>query len=471
MAERFDLVVIGGGPGGYVAAIRSAQLGRSVALVEKRATLGGTCLNVGCIPSKALLDSSEIYAQAKHQLARHGVQVGDVKLDLATMLARKDAVVKSLTQGLAGLMRKNKITVFTGSGRLAEARQGETLRVLVKGAAKEDILEANKVLLAAGSEPVTLPSLSFDGAHIVSSTEALSFERVPQHLIVVGAGYIGLELGSVWARLGAKVTVVEFLPRILPLSDGEIAELLHKSLLKQGLTFHLETRVTGAGTQGGEVVVHANCKGRDLEFKGDRVLVAIGRRPCTTGLGLQEVGVQLEEKTGKIVVGEHFETNVPGIYAIGDLIHGPMLAHKAEEDGMAFAEHLAGMKSHVNHDTVPSVIYTHPEVASVGPTEEEIKSSGKAYKVGRFPFMASARARTMDETEGLVKVIADAQTDRLLAVHIMGPKASELIAEAVTVMEFAGSAEDIARTCHAHPTLSEAVKEAALGVDKRTIHL
>jgi dihydrolipoamide dehydrogenase len=470
MAERYDVVVIGGGPGGYVAAIRAAQLGKSVALVEKRATLGGTCLNVGCIPSKALLDSSEVYAQAKHHLARHGVQVGDVTLDLAAMLARKDGVVKGLTQGVAHLMRKNKITVYTGAGKLAP-REGDGHRVHVKGASKEDVLEAPAVLLATGSEPITLPSLPFDGTHVVGSTEALAFDRVPAHLIVVGAGYIGLELGSVWSRLGSKVTVVEFLPRILPLSDGEIAEQLQKALTKQGLTFHLETRVTRAGTQGGEVVVHGSSKGRDLEFRGDKVLVAIGRRPYTTGLGLREAGVQLDEKTGKVQVGDDFETNVPGIYAIGDLIEGPMLAHKAEEDGIAFAEQLAGMKTHVNYDAVPSVIYTHPEVASVGPTEEQVKSSGQAYKVGRFPFSANPRARVMDEPEGLVKVIADAETDRLLAVHIMAAKASEMIAEAVAVLEFGGSAEDIARTCHAHPTLTEAVKEAALGVEKRAIHL
>jgi dihydrolipoamide dehydrogenase len=470
MADRYDLIVIGGGPGGYVAAIRSAQLGQSVALVEKRPTLGGTCLNVGCIPSKALLDSSEIYHQAKTSFAKHGVKVGDVKLDLAAMLARKDGVVKGLTTGLASLMKKNKIAVFTGAGKLAGPRQGDVFRVAVKGQ-KEDILEAKTVLLAAGSEPVSLPSLPFDGTHVVSSTEALSFDRVPQHLLVVGAGYIGLELGSVWARLGAKVTVVEFLPRVLPLSDGEIAELMQKSLTKQGLAFHLDTRVTGAAVKGGEVTLQATSKGKDVEFKGDRVLVAVGRRPYTAGLGLQEVGVRLEEKTGKVPVDDDFQTNVPGVYAIGDLIDGPMLAHKAEEDGVAFAERRSGLKTHVNYDLVPSVIYTHPEVASVGPTEEQVKSSGRAYKVGRFPFAASPRARTMDESEGLVKLIADAATDRLLAAHIMGPKASELIGEAVAVMEFGGSAEDVARTCHAHPTLSEAVKEAALAVDRRAIHI
>ncbi|MFO0845140.1 MAG: dihydrolipoyl dehydrogenase [Gemmataceae bacterium] len=392
MAERFDLVVIGGGPGGYVAAIRSAQLGKSVALVEKRATLGGTCLNVGCIPSKALLDSSELYHQAKGSLAKHGVKVGDVQLDLAAMLARKDGVVKGLTGGVASLMKKNKVAVFAGAGKVGGPRQGDVFRVAVKGS-KEDILEAKTVLLASGSEPVSLPSLPFDGTHIVSSTEALSFDKVPQHLLVVGGGYIGLELGSVWARLGAKVTVVEFLPRILPISDGEIAELMQKSLTKQGLTFHLDTRVTGAAVKGGEVVLQANGKGRDVEFKGDRVLVAVGRRPYTAGLGLQELGVRLEEKTGKVVVDDDFQTNVAGVYAIGDLIHGPMLAHKAEEDGVAFAERQAGLKTHVNYDLVPSVIYTHPEVASVGPTEEQVKSSGREYKVGRFCSWPTPRGR------------------------------------------------------------------------------
>jgi dihydrolipoamide dehydrogenase len=471
MAERFDVVVIGAGPGGYVAAIRSAQLGKKVACIDKRGALGGTCLNIGCIPSKALLDSSELYAQARTHFARHGIQVGDVKLDLAALMARKDRVVKGLTDGVAGLFKKNKITPLTGTARLAGPPDGETLRVEVKGPDGEQTLECGAVLLATGSEPVSLPSLPFDGRNVVSSTEALAFARVPQHLIVVGAGYIGLELGSVWSRLGAKVTVVEFLPRILPLSDAEVAEALHKSLVKQGLTFHLDTKVTGAGTQAGQVVVNANSKGNDVLFQGDKVLVAVGRRPYTTGLGLGEAGVHVEEKTGKVPVDEDFETNVPGIYAIGDLIEGPMLAHKAEDDGIAFAERLAGMKTHVDYNTVPSVIYTWPEVASVGPTEEELKKRGREYRVGKFPFMANGRARAMDEIEGFVKVLADAETDRVLAVHIFGPRASDMIAEAVTVMEFAGSAEDISRICHAHPTLSEAVREAALAVERRAIHI
>jgi dihydrolipoamide dehydrogenase len=466
MAERFDLVVIGSGPGGYVAAIRAAQLGMKVACIEKRATLGGTCLNVGCIPSKALLESSELYVQARDHFARHGIQTGQLGFDLKTMHGRKDQVVKANTEGIVFLFKKNKITRFTGTGRLTGPGS-----VAVKGTSGEEtILECQHVLLATGSEPVSLPALPFDGKHIVSSTEALTFAKVPQHLIVVGAGYIGLELGSIWNRLGSKVTVVEFLPRILPLTDSEIADLLFKSLTKQGLAFHLDTKVTGASTQGGQVIVNATSKGQEVLFQGDRVLVAAGRRPFTTGLGLKEVGVEVEVRSGRIPVNENFQTNVAGIYAIGDLITGPMLAHKAEDDGVACVERIAGMKTHVNYDTVPSVIYTWPEVGSVGQTEEQVKQSGREYRVGRFKFSANPRARTMDETEGIVKIIANAKTDRVLGVHIFGPRASDLIAEAVSVMEFSGSAEDIARTCHAHPTLSEAVREAALDVDRRAIH-
>jgi dihydrolipoamide dehydrogenase len=466
MPERFDLVVIGAGPGGYVAAIRAAQLGMQVACVEKRATLGGTCLNVGCIPSKALLDSSEWYAQARSKFARHGIEFSDLRLDLKALLARKDGVVKGLTDGVAFLFKKNKIAWVQGAGRLAGAG-----KVLVKGAGAETrMLETKAILLATGSEAVSLPSLPFDGSAIVSSTEALAFDKVPAHLIVVGAGYIGLELGSVWSRLGSKVTVVEFLPRILPLTDTEIAELLHKSLAKQGMTFHLDTKVTGASTQGGRVIVNATSKGQDHLFQGDKVLVAVGRRPYTTGLGLEEAGVTVSEKGGRMAVDENFQTNVPGIYAIGDLIDGPMLAHKAEDEGVAFAERLAGSKTVVNHLTIPSVIYTWPEVASVGLTEDQVREKGGEYRVGKFPFANNGRARCMDEMEGLVKILADARTDRVLGVHIIGPRASDLIAEAVTVMEFAGSAEDIARICHAHPTLSEAVREAALAVDRRALH-
>jgi len=464
MTERYDVVVIGAGPGGYVAAIRAAQLGMKAAVVEKRDRLGGTCLNVGCIPSKALLDSSELFAQAKHHFAQHGIQVGQVSLNLPAMLERKNKVVEGLTEGVAGLMKKHKIATHQGTGRLT----GPGRVTLAENTSLT--LEAQAICLATGSEPISLPALPLDGRNIVSSTEALTFEKVPQHMIVVGAGYIGLELGSVWSRLGAKVTVVEFLPRILPLGDAEIAELLQRSLVKQGLVFALDTRVNAASTQGGQIVVNATSKGKDVLFQGDKVLVAVGRKPFTRGLGLQELGVQIDDKTGKIFVDENFQTNVPGIYAIGDLVPGPMLAHKAEDDGIALAERLAGMKTHVNYDTVPSVIYTWPEVASVGQTEEQLKSSGQEYRVGKVSLKANGRARAMGETEGIVKILADPRTDRVLGVHIFAARASELIAEAVTVMEFSGSAEDIARICHAHPTLSESVREAALAVEGRTIN-
>jgi dihydrolipoamide dehydrogenase len=466
MPERYDLVVIGAGPGGYVAAIRAAQLGLKVACVEKRATLGGTCLNIGCIPSKALLDSSEYYALARSRFSVHGIQVGDVRLDLAAMMARKDKVVHALTQGVEFLFKKNKIAWVYGAGRLAGADT-----VVVKSAQDAaQTLEGEAILLATGSEPLGLPALPFDGSTIVSSTEALAFEKVPEHLIVVGAGYVGLELGSVWSRLGAKVTVIEFLPHILPVTDREIAGLLQKALVKQGLSFHLSTRVTGASVQGGQIIVNAQNEGKEVLFKGDKVLVSVGRRPLTANLGLAEAGVAIEEKTGRVRVDENFETNVPGVYAIGDLIAGPMLAHKAEDEGIALAERLAGKRTEVNYNAIPSIIYTWPEVAGVGLTEEQARENGRELHIGRFPFLANARAKCLDETEGIVKIIADAKTDRLLGVHIIGPRASELIAEAVSVLEFGGSAEDIARTCHAHPTLSEAVREAALAVDGRAIH-
>ncbi len=466
MPDRYDLIVIGAGPGGYIAAIRAAQLGLSVACVEKRSTLGGTCLNIGCIPSKALLDSSEFFALARTRFSAHGIKLGDVNLDLPAMLARKDKVVQGLTQGVEFLFKKNKITWMRGAARLAGPG-----KVAVKGASDPVLmLEAKAILLATGSEPLSIPALAFDGANIVSSTEALAFEKVPEHLIVVGAGYVGLELGSVWSRLGAKVSVVEFLPRILPATDAEIASLLQKSLVKQGLSFHLGAKVTGAAVQGGQVIVNAEREGKDVLFQGDKVLVCVGRRPLTAGLGLAEAGVTIEERTGQVRVDENFETNVPGVFAIGDLIPGPMLAHKAEEEGIAFAERLAGKKTHVNYNAIPSVVYTAPEVAAVGLTEEQARESGPEIRVGKFPFSANARARCLDEAEGFVKVIADASSDRLLGVHIIGPRASDLIAEAVSVLEFGGSAEDIARTCHAHPTLSEALREAALAVDKRTLN-
>ena len=462
----FDLVVIGAGPGGYVAAIRAAQLGMSVACVEKRGTLGGTCLNVGCIPSKALLDSSELYHLAQQRFAKHGIQVTGLGLDIPAMLARKDTVVKGLTSGVAGLFKKNKIEAVYGVARLTSP----TTVVVKKTEGGEVTLEAKHILLATGSEPIQLPFLPFDGKVVVTSTEALCFDKVPEHLMVVGGGYIGLELGSVWKRLGAKVTVVEFLPRIVPIADFEVGQALHKSLTKQGLEIQLETKVTGAKVANGRATVSAETKdGQTLTYDCDRVLVAVGRRPYPDGLGLAELGVE-QDKVGRVAVDDHFRTNVPTISAIGDLIRGPMLAHKAEDEGVAVAEILAGKAGHVNYDTIPSVIYTWPEMASVGISEEQAKERGLDYKVGKFTFMGNGRAKAMDETEGFVKILADAKTDRVLGVHILGPRASDMIAEAVTTMEFAGSSEDIARICHAHPTLSEAVKEAAMAVEKRAIH-
>lgn len=466
MADRYDLVVLGAGPGGYVCAIRAAQLGIRVACVDRRAAPGGTCLNIGCIPSKALLESSELYVRARSHFDRHGIQIGDVRLDLKALLARKDRVVKGLTDGVAFLFEKNRITFIQGTARLA----GKGAVHVKRGGDETLSLEAPSIVLATGSEPTSLPALAFDGSAIVSSTEALAFDKVPAHLIVVGGGYIGLELGSVWARLGAKVTIVEFLPRILAQSDAEVGGALHKSLVKQGLSIHLETKVTGASAQGGQVIVNAQAGGADILFQGDKVLVAVGRRPLTAGLGLEQAGVELEANTGRVIVDEGWQTSAPGVFALGDLIAGPMLAHKAEEEGVALAERLAGKKTQVNYDAIPSVVYTWPEVASVGATEEQLKQTGRQYHVGKFPFSANARARCLDETEGFVKVLADAHTDRVLGVHMIGPRVSELIAETVSVMEFGGSAEDIARTCHAHPTLSEAVREAALAVDKRAIH-
>jgi dihydrolipoamide dehydrogenase len=467
MAERYDLVVIGAGPGGYVAAIRAAQLGMRVACVEKRPALGGTCLNIGCIPSKALLDSSELFYLAQKRFGRHGIKVGGLELDLRAMLARKDEVVKGLTEGVKFLFRENKIDTVYGSGRLVSPTS-----VAVRGQeGSETLLEAKQVLLATGSEPASLPSLPFDGKYVVSSTEALSFDQVPAHLVVVGAGYIGIELSSVWKRLGSKVTVIEFLPRIVPVADQEMGELLFKSLKRQGMEFHLETKVTGASIEGGKVnVVAESNDGNKLTFACDKVLVSVGRRPYTEGLGLAEIGVATDPKTGKVPVNAHYHTNIPTISAIGDLIDGPMLAHKAEDEGVAFAELLAGKAGHVDYETIPSVVYTWPELAYVGLNEEQAKERNLDYKLGKFPFVANGRAKAMDETEGLVKILADAKTDRVLGVHIFGPRASDMIAEAVTTMEFGGSSEDIARICHAHPTLSEAFREAALAVEKRAIH-
>jgi dihydrolipoamide dehydrogenase len=457
MSERFDLIVIGAGPGGYVAAIRAAQLGKKVACIDKHSTFGGTCLNIGCIPSKALLDSSELYSQAKHHFSRHGIKIDKIDLDVAAMIKRKDGIVKSLVDGIAFLFKKNGVNGIFGTGKIVGKNQVE-----VKGNdGSTSVLETENILIATGSEPSTLPFLPVDGKMVVTSTEALSFDKVPEHLLVVGAGYIGLEMGSVWLRLGAKVTVLEFLPKLLPQNDSEIAAMVQRSLVKQGFTFHLEAKVTGAKVEGNQVTLTAETKEGALKVKGDKVLIATGRRPITAGVGLEAVGIQVDAKTGRIPVNEHMQTNVPNVYAIGDIITGPMLAHKAMEEGTAVAEHLAGLAAHVDYDIIPSVIYIWPEVAAVGKTEDQLKAEKREYRVGKFPFLANGRAKALDETEGTVKILSDAKTDRVLGIHIFGPRASDMIAEAVTTMAFKGSAEDVARIVHGHPTLSEAMGEAA----------
>lgn len=468
--EAFDLIIIGGGPGGYVAAIRAAQLGMNVAVVEKRDALGGVCLNEGCIPSKALLDSSELFAQARDKFTGHGIQVGEPQLDLAKMMARKDDVVKKLTDGVAFLFKKNKIAWVKGTGKLA-GKSGDNHQVEVSGDLenRHQTLSAPRVLLATGSGAVELPFMPFDGETVVSAREALTFDRVPEHLLVVGAGYIGLELGSVWRRLGAQVTVVEMLPRMLPTMDGQATETLMRSLRKQGVKFMMETRVTGVSVAEGRAIVRVSAMEESEEIACDKVLVAVGRIPLMAGIGLEEAGIKFDQH-GRVSVNEDYETSVPGIYAIGDLIPGPMLAHKAMEEGVVFAERLAGQASEVEYDYLPGICYTWPEAASVGKTEEELKAETVPYSVGKFSFMANGRARCMDETDGFVKILAHDGTGRVLGIHIIGPRASDLIAEAVTVMTYGGSAQDIALTFHAHPTLSEALKEAALDVEKRAIH-
>jgi len=463
----YDFVVIGSGPGGYVCAIRAAQLGFKTACIEKRETLGGTCLNIGCIPSKALLAASEKYEEAKEHLGAFGVKVGEVGLDLAGMLAHKDKVVKANTDGVAYLFKKNKIdwikgsAAFTGPNTLAVTNGGEN-----------QTITARHIVIATGSEVMPLPGIAIDEEKIVSSTGALSLPAVPKKMVVIGGGYIGLEMGSVWQRLGAEVLVVEFLDRILPGMDGEVSKQMQRILQKQGMKFRLSTKVTSAkaGKSGVKLTVES-AQGGDAEaMEADIVLVAVGRRPYVEGLALDKAGVALDER-GRIRTDGHFATNVPGVYAIGDAIVGPMLAHKAEDDGVAVAEIAAGQAGHVDYDTVPGVVYTWPEAASVGKTEEQLKEAGIAYKVGKFPFTANGRARAMNMTDGFVKILADAKTDRVLGAHIIGPEAGTLIAELVLAMEFGASAEDIGRTCHAHPTLEEAVKEAALAVDGRPIHI
>jgi dihydrolipoamide dehydrogenase len=467
--ESFDLAIIGTGPGGYVAAIRAAQLGMKVAVVEKRATFGGTCLNVGCIPSKALLQSSHLFEQAGHDLGVHGIVLGPPKLDFAQLMKRKGEVVDATTKGVAFLFRKNKITAFQGTGRIEKAG---SVVVLGDDGAVKDTLVAKNILIASGSEVTPLPGVAVDEKKIVSSTGALELAEVPKHLVVVGAGIIGLELGSVWRRLGSEVTVVEFLDRITPGVDDEITKQFQRSLTKQGLKFKLSSKVTKAETTDSGVTLTVEpAKGGAAEtLQADIVLVSIGRRPLVEGLGLDKVGVKLTAH-GRIAVDAHLQTSVPGIYAIGDVIDGPMLAHKASEDGIACVETIAGQKGHVDWDLVPSVIYTQPEVAWVGKTEEQLKAAGVAYKVGKYPFTADPRSRANGATEGFVKVLADKATDKVLGVHIIGAEAGTMIAESVMAMEFSASAEDIGRVCHAHPTVNEATKEAALAAWDKPIHL
>ena len=462
-AERYDLAIIGAGPGGYVAAIRAAQLGMRVVCVDREAALGGTCLRIGCIPSKALLDSSELLWQARTRLAIHGVSVGEISLDLSTMMRRKDQVVQGLTTGVAGLFKKNRITRRHGSARIAAPD-----RVAIEGPDAGTVL-ATRILLATGSSPATLPGFELDGIRIVSSEEALSFDAVPARLLVIGAGAVGLELGSVWSRLGSEVRVVEIADRIVPGMDDELTRALQRALERQALSFRLSSAARKAVVKDTVVDVTIETDGAAVTETFDRVLVAVGRRPVTAGLGLDKLGVALDPK-GHIRVDERFETSVPRIHAIGDVIGGPMLAHKAEEEGIACVERIAGQATHVNYDAIPNVVYTWPQLASVGKTEQECRAQGLEITTGTSLFAANGRARAMGERDGLVKIVADGRSDRILGLHILGPHASEMIAEAVLAIEFGASAEDIARTSHAHPTLAEAVREAALKVAKRSIH-
>jgi dihydrolipoamide dehydrogenase len=464
----YDLIVIGSGPGGYVCAIRAAQLGMKVAVVEKEATFGGTCLNVGCIPSKALLHASELFEEAAGAFARMGIMVGAPKLDLPAMMKFKDEGVDGNVKGVAFLFKKNKIDSFHGFGQIAG-----TGMVEVKGAdGKAQMLETKAIVVATGSDIAKLRGVAIDEKRVVSSTGALTLAKVPKRLLIVGAGVIGLELGSVWRRLGSEVTVIEFLDRILPGMDNEVCRQFQRLLEKQGIKFHLSSKVAAVDSTGAtlKVQVEPAAGGAAQTFEADVVLVAIGRVPYTDGLGLEAVGVQKDNR-GRVIVDEHFATHAPGIYAIGDVIAGPMLAHKAEDEGVAVAEVLAGQAGHVNYDVIPNVVYTAPEIASVGKTEEELQAAGIAYKSGKFPFTANGRAKVNHQTDGFVKILADAATDRVLGVHIVGADAGNMIAEAAVAMEFGAASEDIARTCHAHPTLSEAVKEAALAVDKRAISM
>jgi dihydrolipoamide dehydrogenase len=466
----YDVIIIGSGPGGYVCAIKAAQLGLKVAVVEKRDTFGGTCLNIGCIPSKALLHASEVFHEAGHSFDALGVEIPKPKLNLPKMMSHKDAVVKANVSGVAFLFKKNKIESHIGTGTVL----GEGKVKVTAADGKETILEAKNIVIATGSDVAGIPGVSveFDEKVIISSTGAIALDKVPGHLVVVGGGVIGLELGSVWARLGAKVTVVEYLDKILGQMDGDVSKQFQRILEKQGITFKMSSKVTGVAKskKGASVTFEPVAGGAAESIEADIVLVATGRRPFTDGLGLAEAGVTLD-KRGFVEIDDHWRTNVPGIYAIGDVVKGPMLAHKAEDEGVAVAEIMAGQHGHVNFDVIPGVVYTAPEVASVGKTEEELKAAGVQYKAGKFPFTANGRARAMQHTDGFVKILADAATDRVLGVHIVGHAAGELIHECAVLMEFGGSSEDLARTCHAHPTMSEAVREAALGTFAKSIHV
>ena len=465
MSEKFQVVIIGSGPGGYVCAIRLAQLGIKTACIESRGTLGGTCLNIGCIPSKSLLNLSKNFHKAK-DLPNLGVEVGKVKLNLKKMMQNKDKAVTSLTKGIEFLFKKNKVTHFKGIGSFKSSNQIS----IIDNQKKETIIETEKTIISTGSEPVSLPSIQFDEKIIVSSTGALSLKVVPKKMVIVGGGYIGLEMGSVWSRLGAEVHVIEFLDHITPGMDKEISKEFMKILTKQGINFHLQTKVDSIKKNNkGASISTTHKDGKKINFKCDIVLISVGRKPNIKNLNLDAIGVELDDKK-RVKTDKNFETSIKNIYAIGDVKEGPMLAHKAEEEGIAVAEMIAGQSGHVNYDIIPGVIYTSPEVASIGKTEEQLKELNKKYKVGKFPFMANSRAKAINEPEGFVKILADQKTDKVLGVHMIGPHAGEMIAEMAIAMEFGASSEDIARTCHAHPTFSEAVKEAALSVDKRAIH-
>ena len=466
--SQFDVTVIGSGPGGYVAAIRCAQLGFKTALIEKYSTLGGTCLNVGCIPSKALLDSSEHFHNAAHNFENHGILIDAPKADLGRMIARKDEVVEQTTKGINFLMDKNKVTVFEGLGSFESATQVK----VTKNDGSSEVLETKYAIIATGSKPSNLPFITLDKERIITSTEALNLKEIPKHLVVIGGGVIGLELGSVYLRLGSQVTVVEFMDKIIPTMDGALSKELTKVLKKQGMKFMLSTGVQSVERNGDSVKITAkDKKGEEVSVEGDYVLVSVGRKPYTEGLGLEKAGVDLDER-GRVKVNDHLQTNVSNIYAIGDVVKGAMLAHKAEEEGMFVAEVLAGQKPHINYNLIPGVVYTWPEVAGVGKTEEQLKEEGAAYKVGSFPMRALGRSRASGDIDGLVKVIADEKTDEILGVHMIGARAADMIAEAVIAMEFRASAEDIARSSHAHPTFTEAIKEACLdATGKRSIHM